>query len=85
VKRSDWALVVLIVAVVGIASYFIVSAIVPPPNKNLEKVETASAISTNIATPSTSVFKSGAINPTVKVHIGDQSDQIPFSLSNDNS
>lgn len=79
-KKADWALIILIVAVVGIAGYFAVNAIVPPPNKDLEKVETATQILPGIAPPSPTVFNEDAINPTVKVRIGDQGDQQPFSL-----
>ena len=79
-KKTDWALVVLIVAVVGIAGYFVVNAIVPPPNKTLEKVETATRILPEITPPNKSIFNEDAINPTVKVRIGDQGDQQPFSL-----
>ncbi len=79
-KKSDWALIVLIVAVVGIAAYFIVNALVPPPTKDLQKAETATSITTVVAEPSDQIFNSNAINPTVKVKIGDQGGQQPFTL-----
>lgn len=79
-KKSDWALVILIVAVVGIAAYFIVNAILPSPTDNLQTAETAPVITSNVETPSDQIFNENAINPTVKVTIGDQGGQQPFSL-----
>ena len=37
-KKSDWAAIILIVALVGVASYFIVGAIMPSPADNLQTV-----------------------------------------------
>ena len=79
-KKSDWALIVLIVVIVGIASYFVVSAVLPSPGANPEKVETAEEIKSSIVEPDTKIFGSGAINPTVKVTIGNQGGQQPFTL-----
>ena len=79
-KRSDWALIVLIVAVVGVAAYFIVNAFVGSPADNLEKVETAIKISPDVIEPSESIFSTNAINPTVKVRIGEAGGQQPFSI-----
>lgn len=79
-KKSDWALIVLIIAVVGIAAYFIVNAFVGSPTDNPEKVETAPVIVTEVVEPSESIFNANAINPTVKVTIGESGSQQPFSL-----
>jgi hypothetical protein len=83
VKKSDWALIVLIVAVIGTAAYFIVNAIVPPPTKNLETVKTAEAITDAVEEPNADTFGDGSINPTVKLKVGEQGDQQPFSLGRD--
>ena len=79
-KKSDWALIVLIVAIVGVASYFIANALLPAPTKNPQTVPTAEAITSTIAEPSEKIFNKEAINPTVRVTIGDQSDRPPFTL-----
>ena len=79
-KKSDWALVILIVAIAGIASYFVVNAFLPAPNKDPQTVPTADPITTTVAAPSDQIFNTDAINPTVRVTIGDQSNQPPFTL-----
>jgi hypothetical protein len=83
VKKADWALIVLIVAVVGVIAYFVVGQLVPSPNKTLEQVPTATAISPTIDEVDTMIFNAEAINPTVKVTIGNQSDRPPFTLGQD--
>ena len=80
-KKSDWAMSVLVVVLVGIASYFVLSAILPAPGgDNPEVVETAETIKSGITEPDGKVFGSGAINPTVKVTIGNQGGDQPFKL-----
>lgn len=82
-KKSDWAAIILIVALVGVASYFIVGAIMPSPADNLQTVPIASEITDAVADPSTKVFNDQAINPTVKTTIGDQGGQQPFDVGDD--
>lgn len=79
-KKSDWAMIVLIVSIVGLTSYFIVGAILPSPGSNPESVETAESISKDYEEPSEKIFNSDAINPTVKFKIGDQGSEEPFTL-----
>jgi len=79
-KKSDWALIVLIVAIAGIASYFAVSTFLPAPNKDPQTVPTADPITTTVVAPSDQIFNANAINPTVKVTIGNQSTNPPFTL-----
>ncbi len=79
-KKSDWALIILIVAIVGVASYFIASALLPAPTKNPQTVPTAEPITAEITEPSDKIFNDNAINPTVRVTIGDQSVRPPFTL-----
>jgi hypothetical protein len=82
VKKSDWALVILIVAIAGIASYFTANALLPAPNKNPQTVPTAEKITSEVTEPSDKIFNEDAINPTVRITIGgDQKSQTPpFTL-----
>ena len=82
-KKSDWAAIILIVALVGVASYFIVGAIMPSPADNLQTVPIASEVTDTVADPSAKVFNDQAINPTVKTTIGDQGGQQPFDVGDD--
>jgi hypothetical protein len=79
-KKSDWALIVLIIVIVGAISYFTVSALLPAPNKDPQSVPTAEAITSDITEPNAKIFSADAINPTVRVTIGNQSDTPPFTL-----
>ena len=79
-KKSDWAMIVLIVAIAGIASYFAASALLPDPTKNPQTVPTAEPITAEVSEPSEKIFNENAINPTVRVTIGDQNVRPPFSL-----
>lgn len=79
-KRADWALVVLVVSIVGVVSYFVISSVVPSPSKEPQKVQTAEEIRSDVAKPSSQIYNDNAINPTVKTSIGDQSDQSPFTV-----
>ena len=82
-KKSDWAAIILIVALVGIASYFVVGAIMPSPSENPQSVPIATEITSDIVEPSKEIFSSDAINPTVRITIGNQSDERPFNLGDD--
>lgn len=82
-KKSDWAAIILIVAIVGIASYFIVNAIMPTPSEAPQSVPIATKITSDIVEPSKEIFNSDAINPTVRITIGNQSDERPFNLGDD--
>ena len=82
-KKSDWAAIILIVALVGIASYFVVGAIMTSPSENPQSVPIATEITSDIVEPSKEIFNSDAINPTVRITIGNQSDERPFNLGDD--
>lgn len=82
-KKSDWAAIILIVALVGIASYFVVGAIMPSPSENPQSVPIATEITSDIVEPSKEIFNADAINPTVRITIGNQSDERPFNLGDD--
>jgi hypothetical protein len=79
-KKTDWAMIVLIVIIVGTMAYFTAGALLPAPNKDPQSVPTAEAITADVTPPSSQIFNSEAINPTVRVTIGDQSDEPPFTL-----
>ena len=82
-KKSDWAAIILIVAIVGIASYFVVGTIMPSPSENPQTIPIATGFTSDITEPDTAVFNSDAINPTVRITIGNQGDERPFNLGDD--
>lgn len=79
-KKNEIALIVLIASIAVAATYFTVGAFLPSPGKTPVKVEVAEAIDPSVVEPSQDVFNKDAINPTVKVSIGNQSNQQPFTI-----
>lgn len=69
-KKTEIAAVVLIAALVALASYFALDAIAGDPFKRTENVQYADAISERLEEPNPEVFNRKAINPTVEVTIG---------------
>lgn len=77
-RKNDIALLVLIISITLVASFFIVKAIFGEPKNSATEVEKVDPIATEVAAPSPSVFNKDAINPTVVIQIGDPSNQQPF-------
>ncbi len=69
-KKSDIALVVLVVGIVGFVAYYIVNMVLPPVDKSLQSVTKADAFTTSVTDPDKSVFNENGINPTVESTIG---------------
>lgn len=83
-KKSDWAAIVLIIALVGLVSYFAVGSLMPSPKNNKQKVKVVPEITDSVVKPSSRIFNDTAINPTVKTTIGNQDpSQLPFTLGSD--
>lgn len=79
-KKNDWAAIILIIGLVALVSYFLVGALLPSPADDPETVPIAVEITDVVAEPSTEIFSSNAINPTVRTTIGDQGGQQPFDI-----
>ncbi|MGH7196145.1 MAG: hypothetical protein ACREGJ_00015 [Candidatus Saccharimonadales bacterium] len=77
-KKNDIAVIILIVSISLVVSYFIVKAIFGEPKKEAVQVEKVEAISSTIEQPSSKIFNRDAINPTVVIQIGNPSNQQPF-------
>ncbi|MBC7746832.1 hypothetical protein H7Y40_02535 [Pedobacter sp.] len=80
-KKNEVALLILIVSVVALDTYFVINAAVGKAAAKAVIVERADAFTTKLVPPSTTIFNKDAINPTVKVKIGDQSGQQPFTIN----
>jgi hypothetical protein len=72
-KKSDIAMIILIASISVLVAYFAAKAILGDIQNQSATVKTAEKISTDIVEPDTSVFNSNAINPTVEVIIGNNS------------
>ncbi len=78
-KKNDIALIVLIVSISMVVTYFIGRAIIGDPKKQQTTAEVVEPITPDLVTPSNQIFNRDAINPTVVIQIGNPSNQQPFS------
>ena len=69
-KKTDIAMIILIVSISVLVSYFVARSIIGDVANQSVKVKTAEPISASLSEPDTAVFNSNAINPTVEVTIG---------------
>ena len=77
-KKNDIALIVLIVSVSLVISYFVVKTIVGDPKKQEVTAEVVEPITSDLTQPSNKTFNRDAINPTIVIQIGNPSNQQPF-------
>ena len=80
-KKNEVAILILIVSIVVLATYFLLNALIGKAAAQPVNVEKAEAFSSELVLPSEKIFNKNAINPTVKVKIGDQSGQQPFTIN----
>ena len=83
-KKNEIALLILIVGVVGIASYFIVGSLASGLSVKPVEVDTADPIATSLADMeelNNRIFVKDSYNPTIKIKIGDQANEQPFNAT----
>jgi len=76
-KKSDVALLILVVSVSIAISFFVGQSLLGKSIAKEVEVETAEPISADIVEPSPSIFNKDALNPTVQITIGGGNQQ-PF-------
>ncbi len=69
-KRSEMALIILVVAVSLFSSYFLLNALLGKPDESSMEVKTIEPLASEVVKPNKNVFNSEAINPTVEIIIG---------------
>jgi hypothetical protein len=77
-KKNDIALIVLIVSISLVITYFIAKAVLGSPKSQQTTAEVVEPITPNLVQPSNQIFNRDAINPTVVIQIGNPSNQQPF-------
>ncbi|RWZ79520.1 MAG: hypothetical protein EOT04_01250 [Candidatus Chaera renei] len=77
-KKNDIALLIFIVSVTAVLTYFVGRLVIGEPKARSVMVETVTPISPDITQPSPSVFNKDAINPTVPITIGKPANLPPF-------
>jgi len=68
-KRTDIAMIILIASVSMLVAYLVASAVFGGLSGGSAKVKTVDPIDSTIVAPSTEIFNSSAINPSVEVQI----------------
>lgn len=69
-KKTDIAMIILIVSISLVAAYFIMGALLGNYNQHSADIQTVDAISGEMETPSPQIFNKDAINPTIPAIIG---------------
>lgn len=69
-KKSDIAMIILIASISVLVAYFVGKSFIGDVRSTSVKVKTADSISSTITQPDPAIFNSQAINPTVEVIIG---------------
>lgn len=72
-KKSDIAMIILIASISVLVAYFVAKTVLGDVQDQSVKVKTTEPITAEVAEPDKAIFNKNAINPTVEVIIGDQS------------
>ena len=72
-KKTDIAAVILIASLSVLIAYFAARAIIGDPNNEVVEVYTTTEVSGTLQEPNAEIFNSRAINPTVDIIIGSDS------------
>ncbi len=78
-KQKDIALIIVIVFISGVASFFISGALFASKNNREQKVEKVEAITADFPTPSKKYFNSESVDPTQLIQIGNSTNPDPFN------
>lgn len=77
-KDKDIVVVIIIVALSGVISYFVSNAFIAPPEKNL-KAAKVERIDKKFNEPSSVYFNSQSINPTQLIRIDENKNDNPVN------
>lgn len=80
-KQKDIALIIAVVAVSAIASFFISKKIFGSPNNTQKKAEIVQAITAEFSTTDKRFFNKDAFDPTQSITIGQNQNPNPFTGS----
>jgi hypothetical protein len=70
-KQKDIVLIIFVVGISGLASFFISKKIFVTEKDTKQQTKVVEKISTEFTTPSKSYFNAQSINPTQTIRIGD--------------
>ncbi len=81
-KKSDIAMVIFIVGLVGMVTYFMTDMLLSTPTKSPQTVTYAEKFTDRVAKPDRAVFNEHGINPTVESNIG-STGGLPFKSTSE--
>jgi hypothetical protein len=77
-KQNDIILIIVVVFIAGISSFFVSSTLFSSDELGKTSVEVVEPITQTFAQPDTRYFNDKAVNPTQLIQIGNQDNQQPF-------
>ncbi len=77
-KRKDYMLILLVIGIAAVFSYFISGILITTPDDRSQTVEIAEPIASELTRPPADYFNRDAVNPTQKIEIGEDLNQEPF-------
>jgi len=80
-KQKDIAVIILVVGLSGIISYFVSSKLFTSPDDLRTEVEVVEPITAEFIQPDKRYYNEKSINPTQEIVIGDDKNQKPFQAS----
>jgi len=79
VKQKDIALIIIVVFLSGIVSFFVSNAVFVTSSNRQQQVEVVEAIDSNFPKPNVKYFNNQAIDPTQLIQIGNSTNSNPFN------
>lgn len=76
-KQQDIAVLIIIVFIAGVASFFVTNMFITPSDAK-ESAETVAPITSEFILPDSEYFNVNSINPTVPIEIAPNSNGQPF-------
>jgi ABC-type maltose transport system permease subunit len=78
-KQKDIAVIIVVVFVSGVLSFFLSRLLFTSPKNRQQKVEVVNVITSDFPTPDAQYFNKDSVNPTTLIQIGDSNNPNPFN------
>ena len=82
-KKKDFTLIIVVVFISAVVSFFVSAAIFGSPESEPQEAEVVDVITSDFTEPGDKYFNEESVNPTQLIRIGDDEGNIsPFGQSN---
>jgi hypothetical protein len=78
-KQKDIALIIVVVAISAVASFFLSKLLFTSQKERSQKVEVVDVITPEFTMPDSKYFNERSINPTQLIRIGETTNPTPFN------